>query len=140
MAIFIQADSSMTAFGSTEFVHAFFSTISFNLEPNGWGTRFPAIMVELYQGELRKVSAQSAISELKLIKQEFEKLSPSNVVWDIENLSLQPPWGIDIAEDITSLGNYFVTSEGGDVFDALFENIEYLMDEPSCKAIQLISF
>jgi len=35
-------------------------------------------------------------------------------VWDIEDLSKQPPWRYDISKDITDLSNYFVTSEGND--------------------------
>jgi len=36
-------------------------------------------------------------------------------------LAQQPPWGNDISEDITDLSNYFVTSEGEDLFDVLFK-------------------
>ena len=36
-------------------------------------------------------------------------------IWDIEDLSKQPPWGNNISEEITDLSNYFVTSEGEDL-------------------------
>ena len=31
--------------------------------------------------------------ELKEIKQELAKFPPSDVIWDIEDLSASPPWG-----------------------------------------------
>ena len=39
---------------------------------------------------------------------------PDQVIWDIDDRSLTPPWGDNISEDITDLSNYFVTSEGED--------------------------
>ena len=54
-------------------------------------------------------------------KKEFSYISPQKVIWDIEDLAQQPPWGNDISEDITDLSNYFVTSEGEDLFDVLFK-------------------
>ena len=36
------------------------------------------------------------------------------MVWEIEDLSKQPPWGNNISKDITDLSNYFVTSDGDD--------------------------
>ncbi|MDP9959436.1 Imm70 family immunity protein [Chryseobacterium lathyri] len=38
------------------------------------------------------------------------------LIWDIKDLSKQPPWGSNIAERITSLANYFYTSDGEDLF------------------------
>lgn len=40
--------------GSGDFLHAFFSTVAYNLENMKWGSRFPVIMKELYQGHLPK--------------------------------------------------------------------------------------
>lgn len=39
------------------------------------------------------------------------------MIWDIEDLSKQPPWGDKISDRITSLANYFVTSDGRDFID-----------------------
>lgn len=35
-------------------------------------------------------------------------------LWDIKDLSAQPPWKTNISDDITNLSNYFVTSDGED--------------------------
>lgn len=42
----------------------------------------------------------------------LQLISPEKVVWDIEDLSKQPPWGANISEEITDLSNYFATSSG----------------------------
>lgn len=101
--------------GSGDFLHAFFSTVAYNLENMKWGSRFPVIMKELYQGHLPKEHVDAAIGELAVISAELRDLSPVHVIWDIEDLSKQPPWGNDISEDITDLSNYFVTSDGEDL-------------------------
>ena len=38
--------------GSGDFLFSFFSTVAYNLENQKWGSKFPVIMNELYQGEL----------------------------------------------------------------------------------------
>jgi 2,3-bisphosphoglycerate-dependent phosphoglycerate mutase len=124
--------------GRTDFVQAFFSTISGNLETNGWGSRFPVVLNELYQGKLRKALAAGALPELRQIRNELSAISPSRVIWDIENLSKRLAWGNAISREITSLADYFVTSAGGDMFEALTENVEYLAAEPDCEWIELI--
>lgn len=37
---------------------------------------------------------------IKIIHNEFALLSPDNVIWDIEDLNKQPPWGKNISQDI----------------------------------------
>lgn len=78
-------------------------------------------MKHLYDGLLEKQYVGNAIDELHTVKKEFSYISPQKVIWDIEDLSQQPPWGNDILEDITDLSNYFVTSEGEELFDVLFK-------------------
>lgn len=68
--------------------------------------------------------AAAAIQELKLIKEELAAFAPSKVVWDIEDLSKRPPWGADIAQEINSLANYFVTSTGRDLISTLIEALD----------------
>ena len=71
-------------------------------------------MNERYQGTLDKDNVETAIEELKKIQLELQAFSPDKVVWDIDDLSNQPPWGKNISNDITNLSNYFVTSDGED--------------------------
>lgn len=110
--------------GHGDFLHSFFSTVAYNLENNNWGSRFPVIMNELYQGKIEKAKADKALEELNVIKKELKKFNPEKIVWDIEDLSKQPPWGKDISKNITDLSNYFVTSEGKDFFDIFSHALE----------------
>ena len=66
----------------------------------------------------------TAVNELNIIKKELEAFTPDQVVWNIEDLSQQPPWGSDISEDITDLSNYFVTSDGEDFLSVFFDALE----------------
>ena len=40
-------------------------------------------------------------------------------MWDIEDISKQPPWGKNISSDITDLSNYFITSDGRDLISVI---------------------
>lgn len=86
--------------GSEDFLFSFFSTVAYNLENKKWGTKFPVIMNELYLGELNSSRIPEAINELEQMKQGLAKYSPNKVIWNIKNLSAQPPWGTNISDDI----------------------------------------
>lgn len=71
-------------------------------------------MNELYQGKLTNANVPNAKVELNTIESELKNLSPDKVIWDMEDLTKQPPWGKEISNQITDLSNYFVTSDGRD--------------------------
>ncbi len=129
MGVGITVGSITDEIGAPSFVHAFFSTVSAHCEPKGWGSRFPHLMNELYQGRLPAKSAASALKELAEAKECLKKKAPSEIVWDIENPKAQPPWGTNIAASITDLGNYFVSSTGRDLFGLLEEALQAATDE-----------
>jgi len=110
--------------GHGDFLHSFFSTISYHLEQDGWGTEYPFLLNELYNGKLENKNIDSAINELEAIKKKLQDFSPSQVIWDIDDLSKSPPWGDNISKDITNLSNYFITSEGEDLIDMLMKALE----------------
>ncbi|CAM0555331.1 hypothetical protein EHLJMEHL_04920 [Vreelandella titanicae] len=124
MGVGVTVGSVTDEIGASSFVHAFFSTISAHCEPDGWGTKYPHLMNEFYQGHLVHSRADSALSELRNARLLLKEISPSEVVWDIENREAQPPWGVNISPDITNLGNYFVSSTGRDVFGLLEEALQ----------------
>lgn len=125
MAVELRTGSVVWPVGSSEFLHAFFSTIAARLEPDAWGSRFPAVMTTLYGGEIGGEDATRALAELDQIREELRAFAPSEVVWDYEDRAKRPPWGDEIAPDITDLGNYFVTADGKDLFDVLAEAVGY---------------
>ena len=106
------------------FCTRFFSTVAYNLENGNWGSRFPVIMSELYQGRLKSEHIDKALEELRVIKRGLQGIAPEKVVWDIEDLSKRPPWGNNISEDITDLSNYFVNSDGDDFLSIFFHALE----------------
>lgn len=121
MSVGFQVGRIIDEIGDQEFLHAFFSTISYHLEPNGWGSRFPELMNDLYQCQLSPSHAQNVLEDVKVIREELKRFTPDKVIWDIENLNALPPWGDQISHEITNLSNYFITSTGRDLFDVLIE-------------------
>ncbi|CEK35513.1 hypothetical protein UMC2_38311 [[Clostridium] sordellii] len=117
MAVGLKIDFLWYQIGTPDFLHSFFSTISYNLEDSKWGSKYPILMNELYQGKLSWKNANKAIEELNLIRKELKRFSPDYVVWDIDDISKLPPWGKNISSDITDLSNYFVTSDGRDLIE-----------------------
>lgn len=126
MAIGIKLGSITDEVGTSEFFHAFFSTISGNLEPGGWGSRFPFLMTKLYRGELNQEDASHALEELDTVGVELAQIPVDRIIWDIEDRTKVPPWRDNIASYITDLSKYFVTSTGRDLFDLLREVLEEL--------------
>lgn len=124
MSVGIKVGSITDEIGTSDFFHAFFSTVSSNLESEGWASRFPALLGKLYQGSLEADLAKSAIVELNQIQSELAAFKPEKVVWDIENPNKLPPWGCNVSPEITSLANYFVTSTGRDLISTLIEALE----------------
>lgn len=110
--------------GTPDFLNAFFATISKNLEPNGWGSRFPALLNSLYQGRLSKENVRQAQGELAVIRAELREFPPENIVWDYSHPEKEPPWGKNISGDIVDLSEYFITSTGRDVFDVINDCLE----------------
>lgn len=124
--------------GTGDFLHSFFSTVAFNLENKKWGSRFPIIMNKLYQGKLEVEDVDKAIEELKVIQKELKAYGPEKVIWDIEDLSKQPPWGNEISKDITDLSNYFVTSDGEDFLSVFFRALEEAKEDTTGIEIKSI--
>lgn len=110
--------------GQGDFLQSFFSTVAYNLEDKKWGSRFSVIMNKLYQGKIKREDIEKAIEELSIIKKELQAFSPDKVIWDIEDISKQPPWGDNICKDITNLSNYFITSDGEDFISVFFHALE----------------
>ncbi|ETT84901.1 hypothetical protein C175_05700 [Bacillus cereus] len=61
------------------------------------------------------------MEEAKEAREKLKLFSPSEVVWDIEDLSKQLPWRDKSSTNITDLSNYFYTSGGKDMFEMLFK-------------------
>lgn len=129
MAVGFKVDFLFYQIGHGDFLHSFFSTISYRLEPDGWGTKYPYLLKHLYDGRLDWSDAPKAIKELEEVRSRLKQLTPQDVIWDIEDLSKRPPWGGTISSDITNLSNYFVTSDGRDLFGVLLKALQDSLSE-----------
>ncbi len=114
--------------GTGSLMHSFFSTIAYRLEDNKWGSKFPNLMNGLYKAAIEPEESKWVLDELKMIKQELSKLTPDKVIWDIDDLAKQPPWGDNIANTITHLANYFVTSDGRQLLDVFEKALQTSID------------
>lgn len=119
MTIGLQTGSIFFEVGAPSFMHCFFSTIAYNLENSEWGSKFPYLMNDFYHKELLPENIEMAETELNIIYEALKSFPPNKVVWNIDDLSQSPPWGENIADTITDLSNYFITSDGKDLFEVL---------------------
>ena len=60
--------------GTSDFLHSFFSTICIRLEHGKWGSVYPKLMEELYQGCLKNQDLNEGLEELRKVKKRTEKL------------------------------------------------------------------
>ena len=137
MSVGFQVGQVIDEIGSAGFLHAFFSTISHHLEPDGWGTRYPLIMNDLYRGKLATSDALRVLHDVLDIRERLRSYPPSEVVWDIDDPKARPPWGDKISQEITALSNYFVTSTGRDMFEVL---IDCLRAAQSGRDLRIVHF
>jgi len=136
MSVAFKIGGVVTEIGSPDLVHAFFSTISYHLEPGGWGTKYPVLLKELYHTSLPAKKATSALQEVREVREKLKAYAPEQVIWDIENLKARPPWGSDISKDIKDLSEYFLTNAGQNFFDVIIENLEFLQGTNEVMSIR----
>ncbi|WP_439450029.1 Imm70 family immunity protein [Stenotrophomonas sp. ATs4] len=134
MTVGIRLGQITDEIGSRNVLYAFFSTIAGNLEPDGWGSRFPILMRQLYAGRLQQSDAAEALAELHRVRCELAELPPARVIWSFEERIQRPPCGDDIAPDIESLATYFVTAHGRDLIALLAEVFEALQEGEDTSA------
>jgi 2,3-bisphosphoglycerate-dependent phosphoglycerate mutase len=128
MTIAFKQGSVFTEIGPGGILHSLCSTIAMHLEGGDWGSRFPALMNELYQGQLVSKHVDGAQRELAEIKRGLQTLPPSKVVWDIEDPNTRPKWTEDVGPHVKSMADFFVTTSGRNLLDELADNLESLKE------------
>ena len=121
MGVALNTGDEYFEIGAASFFYSFFSNIVIHLEDRSWGSKYPHVMRKLYSDGLTFEELENAKNELYEIKKGFQKITPDEVIWDCKDLTKQAPWGKNISEDITDLSNYFVTSDGKDLFEVMEE-------------------
>ena len=119
LSLALQVGKKGFEIGTPSFLTSWFSTIFVRLEDENWGSRFPTIMRDLYSGAVPSTKAENALREIEGIRNALSALPPDRVVWDFENRAAAPPWGTVISPLVTSLADYFVTSDGKDLMTVL---------------------
>ena len=138
MSVGLMVGYNWWTIGEESLFNSFFSTIYVRLENNEWGSRYPVIMNKLYWGDVPFESVESGIAELVSIQEELKKFLPQDVIWDFEDLSLTPPWGNNIAEHITNLSHYFITSSGKDLFEVLLTSFRFALEHGQNVSVKSI--
>jgi hypothetical protein len=128
----LQVEDVVWYLGKPALLHAFCSTVSYRLEDDGWGSRFPALLKNLYRGSLPPEKIQDALEELHIIRDELSDYSLTKVVWDIYDLDKLPPVNFNPPTTVTSLAQYFITDDGKDMIEKMHEALMYAKqsDEP----------
>lgn len=120
---------TITDIGFDIVLHSLLSTVALHLEGGNWGERFPLIMLKLYRGSLAAADAGAALRELQAMQAGLASLSPAHVVWDINDLARQPPWGQAINPGTTSMANYHATVEGTNLLDDMLACVAALKEQ-----------
>ena len=126
MTIAFRHGTVISEIGIDVVLHSLLSTAALRLEGGEWGSRFPLIMLKLYQGRLDSRDADSALQELLQIQAGLSSLEPDRVVWDFNDLSRQPPWGNAVAPRIISMANYHTTNTGQCLLDEMLDCVRAL--------------
>jgi 2,3-bisphosphoglycerate-dependent phosphoglycerate mutase len=111
--------NSMWTVGEDWFLDSFFSTIAYQLELEGWGTRFPALMKELYAGRLPAERTSAALGELVTIRSELGRLEPQARVFEYGDPNKPTPWAVP--PGAKTLAQCFLTASGHNLLDVLEE-------------------
>ena len=120
----LKVDNLWYEIGSADFFNSWFSTINYHLEKRKWGKKYPVLMNELYQGLVKYDNLKTLKNEILKVQKKLKKYKPNQVIWDIRNLDSKPPWGNNIRSEISDLSNYFVSSNGEDLFEVLIGAID----------------
>ncbi len=131
MRVHLRTNNLIYEIGSSDFFTSFFDTIEIRLTNRLFGKKYPVVLTDFYNGNLKYENLDKAEKELKDIQKRLKKFKPSKVVWDKYDLNKMPPWGNDISSDITDLSNYYVTSDGKDLFEVIFRAIEMAKSQKS---------
>jgi 2,3-bisphosphoglycerate-dependent phosphoglycerate mutase len=121
----IKTGAVVTEIGAGAILHGLFSTISANLEPDGWGSRFPVVMNQLYRGTLAPSDCAAALRELRTIETALSDVPARNVVWDFDNPMSAPSPHYLAGADARNAADYFITVNGLNLLrSGLIESVE----------------
>ena len=98
-----------------------FATITFRLEPDGRGTRFPFTMGELYKGRLDPAHVDRVLEELAVIADELHRVPTRRAVWDAVHFRPADDSRLPVRHDARNLFDYFISADNRPLVPALGE-------------------
>ncbi len=93
-------------------LEAFFATVSYRLEPDGWATRFPLTLDHLRAGTLGPAESAGTVAELETIGRELRALPVRKAVWDYQDTRPCADHGQPVNAGAGNLHDYFVAADG----------------------------
>jgi 2,3-bisphosphoglycerate-dependent phosphoglycerate mutase len=132
----LYVQNTMWTVGEDDFLHSFFSTIAYQLEKQGWGSRFPALVGELYRGRLPAERVPEARRELNTIRRELAEQPPEARVYDYDEPNRETPW--PVPPGASSLADCFLTATGKDLLDVLARALD--VSEETAAAVEIRPF
>ncbi|SHK18951.1 Immunity protein 70 [Clostridium cavendishii DSM 21758] len=111
--------------GSPDLLHSLFSTISYNLEQNGWGSKYPYLLKKLYNSKIERGETEMALNEIMDIKEKFLSLSAQNMIWDIEETTKKVPLNYNYHLKAQNLAECFISVGEKNIIEKLIETLEW---------------
>ena len=128
----LRVNGITTEIGPGGLFTSFCSSIAVHLENSRWGSVFPVLQNELYQGEMPAEHAQALVDELKRVRSGLATVPPEGLIWDIDDRSAKPPWDPTYGPHIKSLADFYVNTGRRNLIDVLIEcagfSLEYKRD------------
>ncbi len=125
MNIGLKSGGIWTEIGDSGLLHAFFSSISYHLESNNWGSKYPYLLIRLYHNKLEPSEISNALVELAEVRRKLKTYKPDDVIWDAGDLSKNPSETFYSQPRASDLLECFKTTSGKNIFDVLSEVLEF---------------
>jgi hypothetical protein len=98
--------------GPPAIMEGLFATISYRLEPDGRGSRFPIVMNRLYAGRLGPADLSAACRELEEIETGLASLPSDRAVWSFSDLRRRDDSRLPVNHAARNVRDYFVAGDG----------------------------
>jgi len=129
MAKLLSVGSQTYDLGPPMVIDGLFATITYRLELDGRGTRFPIVMRRLYgAGHMNASDAASASLELQEIESGLATLLPDRAVWSLSDLRRRDDSQFPVNHGASNVRDYFVGEDGRPILAAIHEAVHLSRD------------
>lgn len=104
-------------------VEAFAATVTYRLEPDGPGSRFPVVLDHLLGGRLSPRDAPAALAELEAIAAGLRTVPREQVVFSLGDLSRRDDADARVDRSARDAHGFFVAEDGRPLVEALREGV-----------------